>query len=508
VKTLRASIVLASLARIASAPSIPQPGEPLPGSSPALTGAPRSDRTAAHPPVPARPLRRSLNAAVAEGASAEVFAACASGAVIIGWALYLGASAAVIGLLGALPLAAQVVSLPAAWFTSARSRKAVTLWAVGISRLTFLPLLALPALDVDASTKLHLFMTIVAVSTIFSVVGNSAWVAWMGDLVPDRIRGRFVGRRTIYISIAGTLTSLGAAVLLDRLALIGWTGAALCALTFVACLAGVASVVLMLRQHEPPAPPEPSVSAWQTLRLALGDLRARPFLGYLLVWNAAVGISASFFAYHMLTNLRTGFLVVAAHGVGVAALRIASARLWGHAVDRIGAGPVLVFCSFGIAASPLTWFFVTPDRLWLIAFDAVFAGFLWAGHGIAAFDLSIGLAPRASRPVYLGAFATAGGLGFGAASILAGQLAAFFPAHFELAGEAWTNLHVLFLISAVGRLAAAGLSLRLHDPGAQGDVRELIRALAERTGLASLVAAHGQPARRHRASDARASPPL
>jgi hypothetical protein len=170
----------------------------------------------------------------------------------------------------------------------------------------------------------------------------------------------------------------------------------------------------------------------------------------------------------------------------VAAVRIASARLWGHAVDRIGAGPVLVFCSFGIAAVPLTWFFITPDRLWPIAFDAVCAGFLWAGHGIAAFDLTIRLAPRASRPFYLGAFATAGGLGFGVASMLAGQLAGLFPAHFELAGEVWTNLHVLFLISAVGRLASAALSLRLHDPGAHGDVRELIRALAERSGLTAL----------------------
>jgi hypothetical protein len=486
VKTLRASVVLASLARIASAFSIPQPGEPLPGSSPGLTGAPQSGRAAAHAPTRAKPLRRSLNAAVAEGASAEVFAACASGAVIIGWALYFGASAAVIGFLGALPLGAQVVSLPAAWFTSARSRKAVTLWAVGSSRLTFLPLLALPSLDMDASTKLHLFLAIVAISTIFSVVGNSAWVAWMGDLVPDRIRGRFVGRRTIFISIAGTLTSLGAAVLLDRLAPIGWTGAALCALTLVACLAGVASVVLMRRQHDPPVPVEPGLSAGQALRIALGDLRARPFLGYLFAWNAAVGISASFYAYHMLTNLHTGFLVVAAHGVGVAAVRIASARLWGHAVDRIGAGPVLVFCSFGIAGAPLTWFFITPDRLWPIGFDAVFAGFLWAGHGIAAFDLTIGLAPRVSRPFYLGAFATASGLGFGAASMLAGQLAALFPAHFQLAGEVWTNLHVLFLISAVGRLASAALSLRLHDPGAHGDVRELIRTLAEDTGLTAL----------------------
>ena len=487
VKSLRASVVLASLARIASAFSIPQPGESLPASSPALASAPDSDRGPAQPPTPSRPLRRSLNAAVAEGAFAEIFAACATGAVITGWALYLGASAAVIGFLGALPLGAQVASLPAAWFTSARSRKAVALWAVGISRLTFLPLLALPTLDTDPATKLHLFLGIVAISTVASVIGNSAWVAWMGDLVPDRLRGRFFGRRTVFLSIAGTLTSLAAAILLDQLAPIGWTGAALSVLTAAAFLAGVVSVVLMLRQHEPPvAPAEPGVSAWRALGFAVRDRRARPFLGYLFAWNAAVGISASFFAYHMLTNLHTGFLVVAAHGVGVAVVRIASARFWGHAVDRIGAGPVVVFCSFGIAAVPLTWFFVTPDRLWPIALDAIFAAFLWSGHNIAAFDLTIGLAPRATRPFYLAAFATAGGLGFGLASMLAGQLAALVPVHFVLAGEAWTNLHVLFLLSAVGRLAGAGLSLRLHDPGARGDVRELVRALVERTGVGAV----------------------
>src|SRR6185295_13520692 len=173
--------------------------------------------------------------------------------------------------------------------------------------------------------------------TVASVIGNSAWVAWMGDLVPDRLRGSFFGRRTVFLSIAGTLTSLGAAILLDRLAPIGWTGAALSVLTAAAFLAGVVSIVLMLRQHEPPVPAEPGVPGWQALRLALRDRRVRPFLGYLFAWNAAV--------------------------------RIASARFWGLAVDRIGAGPVVVFCSFGIAAVPLTWFVVTPDRLWPIALD-------------------------------------------------------------------------------------------------------------------------------------------
>ena len=207
-------------------------------------------------------------------------------------------------------------------------------------------------------------------------------------------------------------------------------------------------------------------------------MRARPFLYYQLAWNGAVGISASFFAYHLLTNLRTGFLVVAAHGVGVAIVRIASARLWGRAVDRIGARPVLICCSFGISVVPAIWLLTSPDRLWPIAMEAVVSGFLWGGHGIAALDLTIGLAPRTGRPFYLAAFATAGGIGFGVASVLAGQLATFAPAHFVLGGHEWTSIHILFFLSALGRLASAGLAVRLHDPGARGGVPELMRSLS------------------------------
>jgi len=480
---LRASILLASLARIASAFSIPQPGDPIPGSSPALAGAPRLDRTAGRA-APTRPLRRSLCASVVEGAFAEVFAACATGAVITGWALYLGASPAIIGVLGALPLGAQMLNLPAAWFINARSRKVVTVSAVTVSRLSFLPLVALPWLALAPATKLHLFLAIVAFGTIVGVIGNSAWVAWMGDLVPGRLRGQFFGRRTILLSVAGTLASITSAVTLDRAAPHGLTGAALSILTAIACVSGLVSLTLLLRQHEPRVAGEADVPGWRALRSALGDLRARPFLYYQLAWNGAVGISASFFAYHLLVNLRTGFLVVAAHGVLVATVRIVSARLWGRAVDRIGARPVLVFCSFGISLIPAIWLSTTPERLWPIAIEALISGSLWAGHGIAALDLSIGLAPRPARSFYLAAFACAGGLGFGVASVLAGQLAARLPAHFVLAGQWWTAIHVLFLCSAIGRLVAALLSLRLQDPGARGGVPELVRSFGDQVRAA------------------------
>ncbi len=51
----------------------------------------------------------------------------------------------------------------------------------------------------------------------------------------------------------------------------------------------------------------------------------------------------------------------------------------------------------------------------------------------------------------------------------------------------WTRRHILFALSTLGRLAVAGLSLRLHDPGAPGDVHARVRVLVERTGITAAV---------------------
>lgn len=55
-----------------------------------MRGAP-ADNGPVAPTLGRRILRRSLRASVAEGAVAEVFTACATGAVVTGWALHLGA---------------------------------------------------------------------------------------------------------------------------------------------------------------------------------------------------------------------------------------------------------------------------------------------------------------------------------------------------------------------------------------------------------------------------------
>ena len=454
--------VLAQLSRLASALPMPRPGESVPQGLPSLRPAPPM------PPArrvrPSGRLRTSLRASLLEGAAAEVFNACAGGAVLTGWALFLGAGPLAVGVLGALPLAAQLFHLPAATLTARYGRKRVALWAVGASRVVWMPLVALPFLDVPTPAKLATLLVIASVGAVLGIVGNNAWTTWMGDLVPATLRGRFFGGRTVYLTVAGTVAALAAAVALDALPAI--RGTVLAALAAVAALAALASVLLLARQHEPPG--EPSASARLSDALAvLRDPAARPLVRYQIVWNAAVGVAASFFAYHMLENLRMGFVLTAAHGVAIAIVRVITAPLWGRAVDRVGARPVLAVCSLGIATVPLFWLFLTPDRLWPLIIEAIVAGTLWGGHGIAAFDLPFDLSPRSERPVYLAVFATAAGVGFAVFSAIGGVVAAALPATFELAGLRWTDIHVLFLVSAILRLAASMFAHPIPEPGAK-----------------------------------------
>ena len=168
--------------------------------------------------------------------------------------------------------------------------------AIGASRLVWLPLAALPFLSLPAGTKLHLFLAITSIAAILGVLGNNAWVAWMGDLVPGAIRGRFFSRRTIYITAAGTLASLGAGVALDAVTPLGFKSAMLGGLAAVASLAGIVSVHLLLRQAGPGRVPDRQRPESRALVRAALDPRTRSWLCYLLSWNAAVALSASFFS--------------------------------------------------------------------------------------------------------------------------------------------------------------------------------------------------------------------
>ena len=411
-------------------------------------------------------LRHSLSASTSEGVFAEVLNACAGGAVLTGWALHLGGGPLAVGALAALPALSQVLHLPAASVTSSLGRRRVALWTVAVSRQAWLPLAALPFLPLDAGARLAVLLLVAAFSSSLAVVGNNAWVAWMGDLVPASVRGRYFARRTVACTVGGTLASLASGFALDRARAAGQAAAALSALAVLACLAGAATTWLMARQHEPGEPPR-SGPAQSRLRATLApffDRGARPLLAYQALWSAAIGLTGCLFTVHMLQNLHMGYGLIAVQGALVAALRVLAAPHWGRAIDRAGARPVLVACSCGICLIPLVWLLPTPQRLWPVALDALLTGLLWSGHSLASFALPLSLSPQRSRAFYLSALSAVSGLSFALASALGGAVAEHLPREVVVFGQPAFGLQALFLVSSAGRLGATLVASRILEP--------------------------------------------
>jgi MFS family permease len=417
-------------------------------------------------PTPS-PLRRTLRGSILEGGVSEVWTAFATGAVLTAWALFLGAGASTVALLQGLATGAQVLHGPAGFVTEAVGRKRLAIVALTGARLVWAPLAMLPLLGLDPQSATILLVCTAGASAVCQVLGQNAWNAWMGDVVPKRLRGRFFGARTALVTAGAGTASLGCALLLesaiDR-------AVALPMLAALVCISGVVTAILLARQMDPRGERRrPSLGIYLE---ALRDSNTRGLLYYQLAWGASVAPGAAFFSLYVLDTLHASFFVLAAHAIVIAIVRMFTAPLWGRAVDRWGARPVLVVCSLGIASMPLLWMATTSDRMWPLAIDAVLSGCVWGGHSCASFDLPLGIAPVRKRSYYLALFAMASGIGFAISAAMSGVAAEV------VAFSGYGDVRALFLISAVGRAACALLAAKVHEPDAIGVRAMLVRIQA------------------------------
>src|SRR3989449_1173806 len=284
--------------------------------------------------------------------------------------------------------------------------------------------------------KQGIFLVCASANAALSVAGNNAWTAWMGDLVPGAVRGRYFGRRSAICAFAATFACLGAGIALDRGRNHAQAGTALCPLPLVASAVGAITTLLLRRQHEPKHATPPRAAPLAEALEPIRDARARSLLAFQLAWSAAGGIAAAFYPLHMIGNLRMGFARMAIYTAAVAAFRVLAAPLWGRVLDRGGARPVLFTSAFALSLSPLFWIFAMEGRLWPLAIDAAVSGAANAGLSLATFSLPLALSRPATRSFYVGALAAAGGLAAGIGSAAGGAGIKVLPRGWARLGQA------------------------------------------------------------------------
>ena len=396
---------------------------------------------------------RTMRLSLIEGGLVQVFLNWTSGSVIIGYLLSLGASPTHIALVGSVPFLAQVASPLGAWAAETLGQRRALSFAIAVaSRLLWLLAAFLPQLSIPGSAAPSVLVALVFLAGSFQACNGTVWTAWMGDVVPERRRGRYFGLRTGVLGIVGMVANLLAGAFLDAV------GAPLSfqLVIGVGVVSALLGAVLLLWHHDPPTPKR-KLAPGAILLTPLRDANFRRFLRFAAYWQFVVLLSAPFALPYFLTELAMTFTQVAIWSSIAAVTSLATTTLWGRVADAAGNKSVLAIGTFIAGALlPANWILAgLTGNLTFIWLSAVFDAVAWGAITPAIFNLALVSAPREGRVSFVAAYSLVTGVAGFVGGALSGPLLELFqtlrqPAF--LAG--WSGYHTLFAVSALGRIFA------------------------------------------------------
>lgn len=156
-----------------------------------------------------------LRAVIRDGLASHAMVTFTGGVFLVAFALKLGASNLVIGLLAAIPPLAQLIQIPSIYFVEKyRVRRVISVYASSFSRIFWLLIALIPLLFSIEAGLTVLIVALILISA-FGAVSNSSWNCWMRDLVPQDRLGSFYSKRMSLAMALGIPLSLGAGVYID-----------------------------------------------------------------------------------------------------------------------------------------------------------------------------------------------------------------------------------------------------------------------------------------------------
>ncbi|MBM4045748.1 MAG: MFS transporter [Planctomycetes bacterium] len=416
------------------------------------------------PPEPDRLLtdldrRHGMRLWNASSALFSVYSAITSGAVCTGYALHLGASNALIGVLSAAPSWGQALQmLSPVLIERVRTRKPLCLATYAIGCGLWLPIAFIPFLFTGAAGPWALII-LVTLGGAVTALASPASTAWFADLVPEDARARYIARLNNLCAAVALISSLAAGRYMDFFsparAQTGFMSLFILAVVFAG-----ASIAVWAKVVEPPKHLSEHESLLDFLTGPFRHTHFRNFTLFGVARGLAVMIAGPFFNVYMLQNLGIPYAHIAIFSAMLTVSYIASNPLWARLAENRGYRPILRFSTFGLALFPLPFVFATPSNYWfVIAIAQLWGGVMCAGFVLADFNLMIKIAPLRNRSVYIGFYQAMVNLAWCVGSLLGGALADLFArfAPLPLLGYALSNIQCLFLLSVSLRLASLAL---------------------------------------------------
>lgn len=299
--------------------------------------------------------------------------------------------------------------------------------------------------------------------------GTVALCSWYGDLVPSRIRGRFLGVRDAWMIAGQTIAFLIAGLYtyfiveaLPKGSPLRWEAylkPTFCGVVF--CLLSV----LPLLQIPEIAWKKRSESFAIVLKNLFAPFQNRRFAGFVFFgcWlQFCIGLTQSvqyryeifFLAVPMLGNLSRQTLTrIGQWAIGPTAGKIS---------DRLGTLPVMSVCLVIVAGGSLFYYFARPET-WFLIFGAAIVWVFWVGVNIGIWKTVLDFASPGENASYLAVYMTLSTLTLALSTLLGGHV---IPSGIPRDAE-----QASFLLSFVLRLCAVPILLTVFWGFKVDDVR-------------------------------------
>lgn len=423
-------------------------------------------------------VRHGLGIAVFEGVVVAAMLAFAESFIVPLLQVRLGASPSQIGLLTIIPLLGTVftgIVLGRIIRLLGGNKRSVVLHALVQSLL--IAAMSIPLHNPGAEWAVPVGIVLAVSIALAGSIGGPAWINWMGALVPRRVQSRYLAYRSRVVILVKLGFACTFAQILHLLpAEVGPWG--LQVLIALAVVSRLLSAWLIHIQHEPAARPA-SANIGTDSHHHHGALSFTSFLRsitrtdlgrWTLVWavlHFGVMLAGPYFAAYMLSELPRGLGLSAGWTyvmlIQMAVLvRVAAYPVAGRLVDLFGPAAVLRVAVCGIMVIPVAWALTTSIPLLLLT--EVISGLCWCmaevSVGVLLFTCHRDPIQRSHLIGYhqsvVNAVAMGGAIiGMVALDTSLGATGSLLP---PLNGS---DFHTLFLLSALFRLPAVILAMRL-----------------------------------------------
>ena len=352
-----------------------------------------------------------------------------SGAFLVAFALLMGASNTVVGLLAAVSPLTQLLQVPAIYVVDrAASRKALVVLSSFLSRISWLVVAIIPWL-VPSDQRVDVLLICLFLYFGLGTLSACGFNPWIRDFVPEKIMGRYFGKRMAIGTAAGSVLALLAGVGIE---LGKWYVPSefvpYSVLFLLGGSIGLSGVYFLSKVPEPKVTTHRPERMLESLGQPFRDHNFRRLLLFLGILFFAINLSGPFYAVYMIKRLDMSMALVIGLAVLSQLMSVISFHVWGRAADKFSNKSVIVVSGYMYIISVLLWpflllsdnhFFMIP----LLVIVHVLTGISAAGVNLCTGNIALKAAPRGKATAFLAVNTLVHGVTSAAAPIFGGILA-------------------------------------------------------------------------------------